>query len=93
MKHRTIETWDQFRADGAEYLPNGAQLIDLEYNTETGEGVVLASGLHGKREWITWRFFHGDLHTTTWGHYYTEKPEAFREYAARVQDRVLGGAA
>ena len=74
---------------GQARLPNGADVLDITYNEDKGEGAVLASWVKsGSREWITWAFHNIEeqgLNGTVYGHYFFNKSNAFADYAERIE--------
>ena len=67
-----------------EKLPNGATILEIEYDNKTLEGVVLAR--QGSfQPYVTWKFYRGDLASTTTGNYFSNLVEAALDFQDRLK--------
>lgn len=67
---------------GFEILPNGAVIhcIDLK------RMVVLAEMEGSYMPWVTWKYYGGDLRSTSHGHYFKDESEAKSDFYIRSMD-------
>lgn len=67
-------------------LPNGAHILKIQIDPETGSGVVLGYLSGHVEKFVTWRFSRHDLASTYWGHYFRDRKEAEADYIRRVME-------
>jgi hypothetical protein len=63
-------------------LPNGAEVISIDYSS----GTVLAQNIGAVQPYVTWKFYHGDLSTTSYGHYFSDLEPAKIDFVERINN-------
>ena len=67
-------------------LPNGAILRDIYYNNSEGAGIVFAHNPSAYQPFVTWKFYSGDLRTTSHGNYFQDADEAYKDFIDRCSE-------
>ena len=67
-----------------EKLPNGATILEIEYDNNNLMGIVLAR-VSGFQPYVTWEIYRGDLASTSCGHYFSNLVEAALDFQERTK--------
>jgi len=75
---------DYLKALEGSRLPNGATILEIEYDNANLMGIVFARS-SGFQPWVTWEFYRGDLASTSCGHYFSNLVEAALDFQERTK--------